>query len=131
MSSSNAVPGLSMRRPSLDTRPARISAWAFARLSARPRSTRSWSARRFAKDRLAAAPGALAPRPIVDRARLDVLERRHHEAEEPVALAAERHRDIVVAGAAAQNIGRRRHAGLHRLGEPRTLCIMQGPLNFR
>ena len=37
----NAVPGLSMRLPAADTRPAMISACAFARLSARPRSTSS------------------------------------------------------------------------------------------
>jgi len=43
-----AVPALSTRRSPEKTSPARISACALARLSARPRSTSSWSTRRFA-----------------------------------------------------------------------------------
>src|SRR5690606_37290499 len=47
MSSGTACPAFSSRRSSEKTRPDMISAWARARLSARPRSTRSWSSRHF------------------------------------------------------------------------------------
>ena len=46
-SSGTRAPALGAAKPSTATRPAMIRAWAWARLLARPRATRSWSSRVF------------------------------------------------------------------------------------
>src|SRR5687768_17410354 len=52
-------PALATRRSPANTLPARISACARVRLSARPRATSSWSARTLAKERIHDAEAAL------------------------------------------------------------------------